>query len=317
MNQHHQISDLLPLYVSGTLGREQHLAVEAHLAICGECQADLALWQRMAQEIGVEDRAVAAPPRRLVDQALAQVRKERPEAHLAQGGVSQAAQWRPAGWLQPAIQMLRAQTPLVKREIWPASAAVMGLGCIAGLVAAHSGFVYALAPLTAATCVALIYGPENDPAYELALSTPTSPRQILLARLALVYGYNLALALVTLLGLLPVLQPSLSQLLWGDLLLAWLAPMTFLSALALALSVWIGASNAIGVAYAAWLVRLLALPLESPGVGLRLSTALQGWLRIYQAFWQTPALLLALSGLLVVMAIWLSGQARIRQYRLS
>ena len=65
--------------------------------------------------------------------------------------------------------------------------------------------------MIAAACVSFIYGPENDLAYELALSTPTSPRTILLARLALVFGYNLGLVPIATLGLQPALHQQLFE----------------------------------------------------------------------------------------------------------
>ncbi len=207
--------------------------------------------------------------------------------------------------------------PLVHREIWLASALVVGLGYIAALVSAHSEFVYALAPLVAAGCVSLIYGPENDPAFELALSTPTSPRQILLARLVLVFGYNLGLVLAAALALLPVLAGHPLQMtqhlgpMLGTLILSWLAPMTFLSAAALALSLWIGAPNAVTATYIIWLVYLLSGPLRSPQAGLHLSPAVLELMTAYRNFWQNTGMLLACSALLFAAAVWMVGGRRV------
>ena len=295
MNKHNRISDLLPLYVSGALTDDQRQAVEQHLPECAACRADLALWRGMAGEISTADQVVAAPPD-LADRALARVR--------------QTPRRSPSGYpvLRHLLHLLRSQMPLVHREIWPVSALVIGLGYIAALISAHAGFVYALAPLVAAACVSLIYGPEHDPAYELALATPTSPRQILLARLALVFGYNLGLVLVAAIGLLPFLAAQPVQPLFETMALAWLAPMTFLSAAALVLSLWIGATNAITITYIAWLVQLLAGPLRSPQSGLGISAELAGFLSAYQGVWQAPSLLLLLSAALFAAAIWLAGR---------
>ena len=301
MNEIDPISDLLPLYVSGALDFDQRLAVEKHLPGCPDCQADLALWKSVSAEVTAVDQTVAAP-RGMADKALAVAltRTRQPRA----GG---------ADWMQRVRHiglLLRSQMPLVHREIWPASALVIGLGFIAALIAERAGFVYALAPLIAAACVSLIYGPENDPAYELTISTPTSPRQILLARLVLVFGYNLALVIAAMLALLPALPDQ--QLMLGTLALNWLAPMTFLSAAALALSLWIGATNAISITYVAWLGQFLAGPLLSPQAalqtGVRISPAVAQMIAAYQGFWQTPVLLLALSGLLFAAAVWLAGR---------
>lgn len=291
MNEHTQISDLLPLYVSGGLDDDQRMAVEQHIPGCAACQADLALWQVVAGEINAAAQAVTAP-QDLAERALARIRQ-----------TPRRASARPAA-LRRILQLLRSQMPLVQREIWPASALVIGLGYVAALISAQAVFIYALAPLIAAACVALIYGPENDPAYELALATPTSPRQILLARLFLVFGYNLGLVLVATLGMLPVLH----QALFGTLALSWLAPMTFLSAAALVLSLWIGATNAISITYIAWLAQLFTGPLRLPQAGLGLSAGVMEVMAAYQRFWQAPALLLVLAAGLLGVAVWLAGR---------
>src|SRR5512146_3049619 len=106
MNEHSKISDLLPLYVSGALDRDQRAAVEQHLPTCSECQADLALWKSVSAEIVTNDQGVSAP-RGLVDQALAQA-----DAGPARRG------YRLPGQLAHMLQLLHSQMPLVQREIW-------------------------------------------------------------------------------------------------------------------------------------------------------------------------------------------------------
>ncbi|HEX2995101.1 MAG TPA: hypothetical protein VHP14_09755 [Anaerolineales bacterium] len=49
----------------------------------------------------------------------------------------------------------------------------------------------------------------------------------------------------------------------GVLALGMLAPMAFLSALALLLSIWIGTSNAIAISYILWLLQ--SIPYQSVG----------------------------------------------------
>jgi hypothetical protein len=107
-------------------------------------------------------------------------------------------------WL---VQLVASQVPLVRREIWPASTVVMAIGAAvslttAGRVGATPGTALALlAPLAAALGIAMIYGEENDPALELALTSPTSPRLIVLARLVLVLAWDLGLAIAASLAL--------------------------------------------------------------------------------------------------------------------
>ena len=142
--------------------------------------------------------------------------------------------------------------------------------------------------------MALIYGEDNDPVLELTRSTPASQSQILLARLVLVFGYDLLLAL----GATAGLRLFLGEQVVLALLFEWLAPMAFLSSLALLLSLVIGSSNAIAVTYLVWLGRyVLALPeidqafyVLSAGPG---------------RFWGNPGVLLGLAGGLLLASVWI------------
>ncbi|MGQ9684358.1 MAG: hypothetical protein ACUVX9_17670, partial [Anaerolineae bacterium] len=218
-------------------------------------------------------------------------------------GALQRIDRRRAPWRR-AWSLLLAQVPLVRHGVWPASALVMGLGVVVSLLmGAEQGrawVVQALAPLVAAAGVAVLYGPGEDPCLELALATPTSPRQVLLARLALVYGYNLLLALAASAALLSVVPLGLM----GGVILGWLAPMTFLSALALLFSLVLGAGNAITIAYGLWLARgVVGNLLHWEQIGPTFAPAAAG----YVAAWQNPALLLGLSAGLLLVALWHVG----------
>jgi hypothetical protein len=146
---------------------------------------------------------------------------------------------RDLGW---AWLLLRSQTRLVHPVTWLASGLVIALGALVTLALyqpAQTGRTGAelplviVAPLVAACGVAFLYGLEADPALELQLATPVPPRLILLARLALLFGFNLALTLACSV----VLTLTRAQISLLPLIAAWLAPMTFLSALAFLLSV--------------------------------------------------------------------------------
>jgi len=159
--------------------------------------------------------------------------------------------------LQSPFLLLRSQLYIVRREIWAASALVMMLGAGMSILiptgdtlpdgsTTPDGFALALvAPLVAALGISFLYGPGMDPAVEIEESTPVTQRQILLARLTLVFGFNLTLGLLASLGVMlagaigltaPVSLPALIGV--------WLAPMTSLSALALFLTVLTGDSLA-------------------------------------------------------------------------
>jgi hypothetical protein len=285
VNEHLAMTDMLPLYVSGALSASERQGLERHLAGCPACQADLELWQAASDEIVSADRRLVAP--------LAPAERTLARAHR-----------RPLlAALRHAVQLLRAELPLVRREIWPASLLVMALGCGVAFVSGHAEVVRVLSPLIAAACMAALYGPEHDPALELALATTTSPRQVLLARLTLVYGYNLLLAATASLVLLALVPVGTL----GQVIVSWLGPMTFLSALALVLSLWLGTAHAVAIAYSAWLAQLMA-----GGILIDANALLPGpvtpWLDVYQQLWASPVLLFVLALVLGAGAVWGAGR---------
>ncbi len=286
MNEHIAIADLLPMYVAGDLERSERQKVERHLAGCAECRADLELWQAVSSEIVSANRQLAAPTAP-VERALMHVHPERKTLSI----------------FRRAVQLLQTQVPLVRQEIWPASLVVMVMGFGVALLSRHAEAVRVLSPLVAAASLAVIYGAEYDPAVELALATPTSPRQILLARLTLVYGYNLLLALAASLGLLIMVPAEML----GRLILGWLGPMTFLSALALVLSLRIGTAHAVAIAYGAWMMYLVSGETLISSDAL-ISVQTTPLLAAYQQFWNSPLLLLALAVMLASWAVWQAGK---------
>lgn len=285
------LAELLPLYAAGTLGEGERCAVAEHLAACAECRAELAFWQEVGSAVRAESRALPAPSPDLLERALARAWRRRSSP------------------LKRAWALLVAQVPLVRREIWPASALVMAIGCLAAILqggSASASIIQALAPLVAAAGLAMIYGPENDPGLELALATPTSPRQVLLARLVVVFAYDLILGLVATAGLIAAVPLALL----GSVVLGWLAPMTFLSALALVLSMVLGTGNAVTVAFMLWLGRGLAAGLRLSAVGAPVASeaAFVAALQAYAGLWRSPALLFALAAALLAVAIGLAGR---------
>lgn len=268
------------LYAAHQLDEVECSDFEKHLADCAECQADLQLWKAVGEEIIASDSAEAAP------------------AHLAERALEQM--YRPTAprlIFRRAAQLLRSQTFLVQREMWPATASVMALGVMVALISRHAEFIYFIAPLIAAASLSLLFGPEYDPAHELALSTPTSYWKLLLARLSIVSAYNLMLVLIAFLVLTVAFPPGLLE----KLALGMLAPMTFLSALALLLSIWIGTGNAIAISYSLWFLQ--SLPYQLIGTWAA-SPAWSSFLLAYREFWHNSVLLLALSLPVFLIALW-------------
>ncbi len=279
MNEHDRLRELVPLYAAGQLDEPECEEIKIHLAGCAECQADYAMWLEVSAAISTANRAIAAPSD-LAERALKQIHA-RPPLQIA---------------FLRAWQLLKAQTLLVQRELWPACAAVMAIGVMVALLAEKESVIRFVAPMIAAASLAAIYGPDHDRAAELALATPTSPWKILLARLTLVSGYNLLLALLASVALLAIIPPDL----FGALILSWLAPLTFLSALALLLSLWIGTGNAVTLVYGLWLAQYIQ---PSQAIGVWKLSPVWDALWAYQRFWQNPMLLLTLSLLLLGMAL--------------
>ncbi|NWF69101.1 MAG: hypothetical protein HXY40_08445 [Chloroflexi bacterium] len=132
----------------------------------------------------------------------------------------------------PALLLLRSQVRIVRGGLLLASAFSLALGVPVTLLLTLPGNttpLVLLAPLVAALGIAFIYGEESDPPMEVLLTLPLTPRLVLLARMALVFGADLLLAAAASLAL-ALLSAQWS---FGALLTLWLAPMTFLSALAL------------------------------------------------------------------------------------
>ncbi len=201
-----------------------------------------------------------------------------------------ARSWAMLWWL------LRAQMRIVQQEIWLASALVMALGLGVTLInqqeflLQEAPFVL-IAPLVAALGIAFLYGPAAEPALEIELAAPISPRLVVLARLLLVFAFDLALALLSSVVLI-VAQSNWS--LW-PLIMMWLAPMTFLAALAFLLSM-IFSEPLIGAAIclALWGAQILGMFIPFDLLPNLLAAETQPWLWLC-------ALVCS------VVAVWLAG----------
>ncbi len=204
------------------------------------------------------------------------------------------------GWrrhrLAGLLLLIRCQIPLISQSIWAASAIVLAIGVIVGVIYQRAGgtasyLLTLAAPIVAAVGIALLYGPEHDPATELECATPISPALILLARLVLVYSYDLLLALATSV----VLWLLVGHIALSALILSWLAPMLFLSALALVLSVLWNSQGAIVIAFSLWGMRVLLL--THPRV-------LDDFAGFSDALWSNQGLLLGLTALCMGLAFF-------------
>ncbi|WP_424535033.1 hypothetical protein ACOZ38_33360 [Sphaerisporangium viridialbum] len=197
-----------------------------------------------------------------------------------------------------ARALLAAEAAVVHRAVWLTSALVMAAGVGFVLAQGHiAELVMALVvPLVTGIGVAGAFSPERDEAFEVVAVTPTSPRVVLLARMTLVLGYDLALAL---LGSVALSLAGLSPAGLGRLVMVWLGPMALLAALGLLLSVCWNPEGAIGVALAVWILYALTFtPWSFAGR--------------FGAFWLTSpaayAVILALAAVLGVAAVVVAGR---------
>lgn len=237
----------------------------AHLSGCAECREELGQWQVIAAATAVATDVGPKPSsdvlgavwNRLGHDVNAVVVDPGSREVTAVAGETSATGVRPA--MRHALQLLRGQLPLIQRRLWAASAVVMAVGAVFSMTAVapsvSAGVFGMVAPAVAAVGLALVYGPEVDPGLELALATPTSPRSVLLARMTLVLGYDVALAL-TANAVVTVIRDDVA---WWGLIAQWLGPMLLLSSLALLASVIFRPATAITAALTLWTVRLVTL----------------------------------------------------------
>ncbi|GAA2994454.1 hypothetical protein [Streptosporangium longisporum] len=194
-----------------------------------------------------------------------------------------------------AWALLTMEARLLHPAVWPTSALVMAVGVLLVMAQGQAaGDVLSLVvSLVALAGLAMAYGPEHDDAFELVAATPVSPRVVLLARVTLVFGYDLALALLASAAMTALPQGSPS---WGlmSLIAAWLGPMAMLAALSLLLSVCWNPVGAMGTGLAIWVLHAMTT------TGLPVTAGLRD-------FWTTSPLTIGLALALAVAAVAAAG----------
>lgn len=290
-------AELLPAFLIGTLTPKEARRVTEHMRACSTCTSELASWDAVRQASQDEWSRSPAPPTRMMARVWDVIEEE--EAAKLQRRSAQSS-------LKIAGQIVAAQLSLVRKPIWGASALVMLVGFVVAAMtdsATLGGSVIAvLAPVVAATGVAFVYGPENDASIELTLSTPTSPRVILLARLTVVFCYDLVLTLTA--EALLTATNSGGQL-W-QLVSLWLGPMLFLSALALAVSLLLNPTAAAFCTMSLWVAKLVITSETGTFMGL------SGMSEAMIAPWQSNAVLALLAAVLLAgVLVFLPQQERL------
>jgi hypothetical protein len=156
--------------------------------------------------------------------------------------------------------LLQSQLRVVRQSIWAASTFIMIIGVIISILWQNSAMATGLpfiliAPVVAAIGIASLYG-ADDRVWELEMTTAVPPHLLLLVRLLLVFGFDLILAVA---GSF-VLSLALPHAGLWSLITTWLAPMTFLAALAFFITILSGATEiGIIVSMALWVVQIIRL----------------------------------------------------------
>jgi hypothetical protein len=242
MNEH--IDDLLlPFYVNTTLPVEQREAVEAHLSVCAQCQAALGEWEDLADmvrstvpplgEVGSAGDFPALSP---VVQANLRGKPSFPESVLAAASLIGAQRiYLKESWLIQTIFAVLLAGTLASRLL-PVDNNLKGV---------VSFFI--LVPLLAVLGVVLLEMQADDLGCEIVAATPTHPGVLTFARLTLALGVIAGLALLS-----SLLSSGFDGASLGGLVLTWLGPMLWLSALTTLLALRFNPWTAAGISFTLW-----------------------------------------------------------------
>jgi hypothetical protein len=290
------MNEMLPAFAAGSLRGADRDRVRAHLAGCARCRADLAAWRAIADAATPDDTAPDAAG--TVRAVLTRSAIEGPGDPPGDGPWTRR--------LRYAGALVVAEARLIRLAVPVASALVMALGVAIVLVqaaavappATGADVVLALVvPVVAAAGVGGTYRSRRDPAAELVAATPTAGPLLLLVRLALVFAYDLVLAVAASAVLTAAALGGADSL--HALIAAWLGPMALLSSVSLLVAVRFGSDVALSAAMGLWTVRVLA-----GGV-----FAGDNWpARFVVDAWSTNGAVLAVSAAFGIAAVVMAGR---------
>ena len=219
----HVAPELLARYADGEADQVQAYSIEAHLPACEQCREDIAT---------LVDAALVA---RSWEGIAAELDAPRP-------GPAQVALMR-LGVPGHVVRLLGA-TPALRLSWLLACALVLGFAVWAAGQREHGEYWFlVLAPLLPLAGVAVAYGPEVDPTYEIGLAAPMRSFSLLLIRAVAVLATTSVMATVA--GLV------LDGAHWSAA--AWLAPSFGLTLASLACSARVSPAVACGGLAALWM----------------------------------------------------------------
>ncbi len=299
------IADLLPAYINHRLDPALIEQVQAHLAFCGSCRAELASWESIRSATQIATASQPLPSASVLHLAWGKIETIEHEQVLH----AQQARHTLPEVAHHLTLVFRHQVALIHKSIWIASVLInilmLVLVFINGPDSVHQHLrsvetILTLFTTVATACgIAFIYQAENDAGYEIVLSTPTSIRIVMICRMILVMGYNMALAAITSF----IISLLFAGNLWSFMQL-WLGPVLLLASISLTFSVTLG--SVFGVA-----ASLVIEVLQALSNSLTRATPFLQFLRL--DFWQTTPLTLLVALSLLVFAIYYAP----RQPRLS
>lgn len=229
----HANESLLRDYVGGGIEAARASSVEAHLLACAGCRQTLGHLARRDDGADRLDRLWAG----VVDGVDAgSVRRGVVERLLHRVGVPDD------------VARLLGATPSLRLS-W-VSAVVLALGFAVMASAADPGLVpvfLAMAPLAPIAGVAVAFGPDADPAYEVAMAAPTTAVRLLVVRALAVLAVTVAVAVPLSLAL-----PGLDWLTVG-----WVLPALGLTATSLALASVTTVERSTALVTGTWLVAVV------------------------------------------------------------
>lgn len=171
---------------------------------------------------------------------------------------------RPRGFW-PVLAIIRSQMGVFSRGFWLAAAAAMGVAAVAvlGLIglaataplepAVRLSLPLAIAsPLVAALGASYALRSFGRGPWEVELSCPITPVSMALGRLVIVLAYVIGLSLVVTLALGAGHVPEGAPRLLWLVVLSWLAPVLFLGAFSLYVSLWVSPLAGAVASLAVW-----------------------------------------------------------------
>jgi Predicted transmembrane transcriptional regulator (anti-sigma factor) len=285
----HQIVDLLPAYLTGTLDDPDRERVKNHLQHCEACQRELTDWKALQATTSRVLADVPLPSLAVMDQVWAQIDAET----LARTAWHRSLLHR----IQHFWLVLSRQVPLLHKSIWFASPLIIALACLFVIFArtgnipvrSASTLISLCTAVIAASGMAFIYSGEHDEGLEITLTTPTSIRLVLVSRSLLVIGYNI---------LLGTIASAIVAIIYGGsiahIIQMWLGPVLFLSSLSLVFSFFIGSTFAMFGTLIVELSQAISFNTQQGLIMLQFN---------HSALWQTNWWMLTLAVILITFAI--------------